>query len=93
MRILSPNPTLFTLIPNICNIDNIIVSIEPCTTTDVTVKINLDFKMNMFSLIMNKKLVIFFYDIDEVEEIRGHDMDWNKLPIDLLGRRDININY
>jgi hypothetical protein len=40
---------------------------------------------------MNKKLVIFFYDIDEVEEIR--DMDWNKLPIDLLGRRDIHINY
>ena len=45
----------------------------------------------MFTLIMNKKLVIFYYDIDEVEEIG--DTDWSKLPIDLLGRKDLIINY
>mgnify|MGYP001807985887 CR=1 FL=1 len=70
-----------------------LVSIEPCTTTEVIVKLNLDFKMNFYSLIMNRKLTIFYYDVDDVEELGKIDMDWNKLPINYLGRNEINVDY
>lgn len=54
---------------------------------------NLDFRMNLNALLMNRKLVIFFYDVDEVEELGKNDIDWTRLPINYLGRQEIDIHY
>lgn len=49
--------------------------------------------MNFYSLIMNRKLTIFYYDVDDVEELGKNDMDWHKLPFNFLGRSEINVDY
>lgn len=49
--------------------------------------------MNLNSLLMNRKLVIFYYDVDEVEELGKNDIDWTKLPLNYLGRKDIELYY
>lgn len=42
---------------------------------------------------MNRKLTIFYYDVDDVEELGKNDMDWQKLPFNFLGRNEINVDY
>ncbi|KAM3146209.1 hypothetical protein pb186bvf_001554 [Paramecium bursaria] len=79
-RIVSPNPTLL-------NISHERVSIAPCSTLDVNIRLKLC-SSSLVAIQSNRKLTIFYYDADELEE-----SNWNLIPTNKLGRTDIQIDY
>ena len=57
-----------------------IVSIAPCSTLDVNIRLKLC-SSSLVAIQSNRKLTIFYYDADELEE-----SNWNLIPTNKLGR-------
>lgn len=49
--------------------------------------------MNLLSLANNRKITIFYFDADEMEDSMDQGVDWSKVELSALGRIDIPIDY